>query len=177
MAQDRINLSDFNKTTLKHTIIGLTLFLCFIIFLDGNFSQVNSNVEFINNFWADRSNNGKGYDFIAQTPHKNYKIPAELFNVTNPKDSLLIYKSKITGFIQYNGLKKPNETIICKSPIIKDYFLGLITTTLGLLIATILYFNKRLAQNTTLQGILFFLIIVSLIFLRNYFFRNYLLVF
>ncbi|RQO80171.1 hypothetical protein DBR40_00700 [Pedobacter sp. KBW01] len=173
MAQDRINLSDFNKATLKQTIIGVTLFLCLVAFLDSNFSPVKSNVEFISDFWADRLNSGKGYNFIAQTPNKNYKIPAELFNVTNPKDSLLIFKSKITGFIQYYGLKKPNETIICKSPIIKDYFLGLITTILGLLIATIFYFNKRLAQNTTLQGILVFLIIISLIFLRNYFFRNY----
>jgi len=173
MTQDRINLSDFNKTILKQTIIGLTLFLCLVTFLDSNFSPVKSNAEFINDFWGDRLNNGKGYIFIAQTPRKKYKIPAELFNVMSRKDSLLVYKSKITGFIQYYGLKKPNETIICKFPIIKDDFLGLITTVFGVLIATIIYFNKRAAQNTTIQGILVFLAIISLIFLRNYFNRNY----
>ncbi|MGM9475139.1 hypothetical protein ACS5PU_01865 [Pedobacter sp. GSP4] len=177
MAQDQIHLSNFNEAILKQIVVGLALLLCFIIFLDSNFSTAESNTEFINDFKGSRSNNGKGYIFIAQTPHKKYKIPAGLFNVTNPKDPLLIYRSKITGFIQYYGLKKPNEIIIFKSQIIKDDLLGLIATILGIFIATILHFNKRLAQNITLQGILVFLIIISLIFLRNYFNKNYLLEF
>jgi len=173
MAQDRINLSDSNKTILKQATIALTLFLCLIIFLDSNFSPIKSKSEFINDFWGGRSSNGRTYIFSAQTSTKTYKIPARLFNETNRNDSLLIYRSKITGLIRYYGLKKPNKIIICKSRLINEELLGLITTIIGIVIATILYFNKKSSQNITLQGILVFLIIISLIFLRNYFGRSY----
>jgi hypothetical protein len=174
MAQDKINLSGFNQVVFKKILIGLTLFFCFIIFLDSNFSPVKSNAEFIVDFEGYRSKNRKERIFSVQTHYKKYRIPPKLFNEINEKDSLLIYRSKITGFIQYYGLRKPTEMIVSKIQLLKDEFFGLIASTLGVLLAIILYFNKKAAENVTLQGILVFLIIISLVFLRNYFGRNYL---
>lgn len=174
MAQDRINFSGFNQALFKKILIGLTLFFCFIIFLDSNFSPVKSNTEFIVDFEGYRSKNGKERIFSAQTFHEKYRIPPKLFNEINEKDSLLIYRSKVTGIILYYGLRKSDVIIVCKTRFFKDDFFGLVTSTLGVLLAIILYFNSKLAQNVTLQGILVFLIIISLVFLRNYFGGNYL---
>ncbi|WP_426325756.1 hypothetical protein [Pedobacter sp. R-06] len=174
MAQDRINFSGFNQALFKKSLIGLTLFFCFIIFLDSNFSPVKSNAEFIVDFEGYRSKNRKEHIFSVQTLHEKYRIPPKLFNEINEKDSLLIYRSKITGIILYFGLRKPDVTIVCKTRFLKDDFFGLVTSALGVFLAIILYFNSKLEQNVTLQGILVFLIIISLVFLRNYFGGNYL---
>ncbi|MGN8058442.1 hypothetical protein ACTJKN_19320 [Pedobacter sp. 22163] len=174
MAQDKINFSGFNQALFKKILIGLTLFFCFILFLDSNFSPVKSNAEFIVDFEGYRSKNGKERIFSVQTLHEKYRIPPKLFNEINEKDSLLIYRSKITGIILYYGLRKPDVIIVCKTRFFKGDFFGLVTSTLGVLLAIILYFNSKLAQNVTLQGILVFLIIISLVFLRNYFGGNYL---
>ncbi|QNR83364.1 hypothetical protein H9N25_15525 [Pedobacter riviphilus] len=174
MAQDKISLSSFNQTIFKKILIGLILFFCFIIFLDSNFSPVKSNAEFINDSEGYRSKNGKERIFSVQTSNKKYRISAQLFNIINENDSLLIYRSKITGIILYYGLRKPHVIIVGKTRFFKDDFFGLVTSTLGVFLAIILYFNSKLAQNVTLQGILVFLIIISLVFLRNYFGAHYL---
>jgi len=174
MAQDNIKYPNFNKKTFWQALIGITLFLSFIIFLDSNFSPVKLNTEFIIDSEGHRSKNGKVHIFTAQTSNKKYRISPQLFNIINEKDSLQIYRSKITGIIMYYGLRKPDVIIVFTSRFLKDDFFGLITSTLGVFLAILLYFNSKLAQNVTLQGILVFLIILSLVFLRNYFGGNYL---
>ncbi|NMN39664.1 hypothetical protein [Pedobacter sp. SG918] len=116
-------------------MIGLILFFCFIIFLDSNFSPVKSNAEFINDSEGYRSKNGKERIFSVQTSNKKYRISAQLFNIINEKDSLLIYRSKVTGIILYYGLRKSNVIIVCKTRFFKDDFFGLVTSTLGVLLA------------------------------------------
>lgn len=174
MASDKINFPNFNLAIFKQVIIGLTLFICLIVFLDANFSPVKSNAEFINDFEGHRSANGREHIFTAQTNHEKYRISAQIFNEIDKKDSLLIYRSKITSFIHYYGLRKHNQIIISRASFLSEEFFGLVSSILGILIAIILYFNKKAMQNVTLQGILVFLIIISLIFLRNYLSRNYL---
>ncbi|WP_293313353.1 hypothetical protein [Pedobacter sp. UBA5917] len=174
MDPDKTTFSNFNKTTFKHILIGITLLSSLIIFLDGNFSPVKLNTEYIKDSEGHRFKNGTEYIFTALTPHKKYRIPAQLFNEIKEKDSLQIYRSKITGIILYYGLRKSDVVAVYKSRLFKDEFFGLVTSTIGVFLAIILYFNKKLAQNVTLQGILVFLIIISLVFLRNYFGPNYL---
>lgn len=115
MAQDKINLSGFNQAIFKQILIGLTLSFCFIISFDSNFSPVKLKAEFINDSEGHRSKNGRAHIFTAQTSNKKYKIPAQLFNIINENDSLLIYRSKITGIILYYGLRKPDVIIVCKA--------------------------------------------------------------
>lgn len=174
MAQDKINFSGFNEIIFKKILIGLSLFFTFVIFLDSNFSPAKINTEYINDFEGYRSKNGKEHIFTAQTSHKKYRIPAQLFNEIKEKDSLQIYRSKITGIILYYGLRKPDVIVVFKTRFLKDDFFGLVTSAIGVFLAIILYFNTKLAQNVTCQGILVFLIIISFIFLMNYFNRNYL---